>query len=81
MRRQSGAHTRSLALHSAAARVEAAPPHLALCPLPAMPPQVGFTVATQALPAAIFTLVGAGQMAVWAAGKHRRLKKVCLGWN
>lgn len=40
--------------------------------------QVGFMVATQALPAAVFMLVGAGQMAVWAAAKHRRLQKVRL---
>ncbi|GAB4814030.1 hypothetical protein N2152v2_001076 [Parachlorella kessleri] len=40
---------------------------------------VGFTIATQALPAGIFTLVGAAQMAVWAAGKHRRLKKTFDG--
>lgn len=40
---------------------------------------VGFTVATQTLPAALFTLVGAGQMAVWAAGKHRRLLKTFDG--
>lgn len=40
---------------------------------------VAFTVATQALPAAFFGLVGAGQMAVWAAGKHARLRKTFDG--
>ena len=40
---------------------------------------VAFTVATQTLPAAFFTLVGAGQMAVWAAGKHKRLRKMFDG--
>ena len=37
---------------------------------------VGFTVATQTVAAALFTLVGAAQMAQWAAGKHTRLVKV-----
>jgi hypothetical protein len=37
---------------------------------------VGFTVATQTAAAALFTLVGAGQMAQWALGKHKRLLKV-----
>ncbi|KAK6188708.1 hypothetical protein SNE40_004834 [Patella caerulea] len=32
---------------------------------------VGFSVMTQSLPAAIFTLAGFYQMAVWAQGKHR----------
>ena len=40
---------------------------------------VAFTVATQTLAAGIFTLVGAGQMAVWAAGKHARLKRTFDG--
>jgi len=40
---------------------------------------VGFTVATQALPAAIFTLVGAAQMAQWAVMKHARLRKIFDG--
>jgi len=40
---------------------------------------VGFTVATQASPAAIFTLVGAAQMAQWAVGKHVRLRKTFDG--
>lgn len=35
-----------------------------------------FSLATQSLPALVFTLAGAGQMAVWAAGKHQRLRKV-----
>ena len=30
---------------------------------------------TQCLPAALFTLAGAYQMAVWALGKHRNYKK------
>lgn len=37
---------------------------------------VGFTVATQTAAAALFTLVGAAQMAQWALGKHTRLRKV-----
>lgn len=40
---------------------------------------VGFTVATQTLAAALFTLVGAGQMAQWAVGKHARLRKTFDG--
>lgn len=76
-----GAHTQPGAARRSRACGGRTSTHLALRPLLSIPPQVGFTVATQALPAAIFTLVGAGQMAVWAAGKHRRLKKVCLGWN
>ena len=45
---------------------------------------VGFTVATQTAAAALFTLVGAGQMARWALGKHKRLIKVrrlYVGWG
>mmetsp|Transcript_25782 Transcript_25782/g.56172 ORF Transcript_25782/g.56172 Transcript_25782/m.56172 type:complete len:308 (+) Transcript_25782:189-1112(+) len=38
-----------------------------------------FSVATQALPAAIFTLMGAGQMAQWALQKHKRLRKIFDG--
>lgn len=38
-----------------------------------------FTVAVQALPAAIFTLVGAAQMVQWAAQKHKRLRKIFDG--
>lgn len=37
---------------------------------------MGFTVATQTAAAALFTLVGAAQMAQWALGKHARLRKV-----
>lgn len=40
---------------------------------------VGFTVATQTVAAAIFTLVGAAQMAQWALGKHARLRKTFDG--
>ncbi|EFN57949.1 hypothetical protein CHLNCDRAFT_20573 [Chlorella variabilis] len=40
---------------------------------------VGFTVATQTAAAALFTLVGAGQMARWALGKHKRLIKTFDG--
>ena len=40
---------------------------------------VAFTVATQTVPAAFFTGVGAAQMAAWAAGKHRRLRKTFNG--
>jgi very-long-chain enoyl-CoA reductase len=39
---------------------------------------VFYTVAVQALPAAIFTLVGGAQMAQWAVAKHKRLIKVRL---
>lgn len=42
---------------------------------------VGFTIATQTLTAGIFTLVGAGQMAQWALGKHARLKRTFNGKN
>ncbi len=37
---------------------------------------VAFTVATQTLSAALFTVAGAAQMAQWALGKHKRLRKV-----
>jgi very-long-chain enoyl-CoA reductase len=40
---------------------------------------VSFAVATQAAPAAAFALVGAAQMAAWAAGKHARLRKTFDG--
>lgn len=40
---------------------------------------VGFTVATQTFPAALFTIVGALQMAQWAIGKHKRLRKTFDG--
>lgn len=40
---------------------------------------VCFTVATQTLAAAVFTLVGAAQMAQWAVGKHARLRKTFDG--
>lgn len=44
--------------------------------------QVGFCVATQTLAAVFFTFAGAFQMAVWAAGKHARLRKVLGGgWD
>lgn len=36
---------------------------------------VGFTVMTQCVPVAIFSLVGFIQMAVWARGKHRSYLK------
>lgn len=52
-------------------------PPLAL-PLP--PAQVcgwlAFSVGVQALPAALFMVAGAYQMALWALQKHKRLKKV-----
>lgn len=50
-------------------------------PLPAPPPlqQICFSIATQTAAAAIFTLVGAAQMAQWAAAKHRRLIKTFDG--
>ncbi|KDD76353.1 hypothetical protein H632_c257p1 [Helicosporidium sp. ATCC 50920] len=38
-----------------------------------------FSMATQSLPALIFTAVGAGQMAIWAAAKHKRLRKMFDG--
>ena len=37
---------------------------------------LAFTVGVQALPAALFMVAGAYQMAVWALQKHKRLKKV-----
>ena len=40
---------------------------------------VGFTLATQTLPAGLFTAVGAAQMAAWAAKKHARLRKTFDG--
>lgn len=40
---------------------------------------VGFSIATQCLPALLFTVAGAVQMAQWAAGKHRRLRKTFDG--
>jgi very-long-chain enoyl-CoA reductase len=40
---------------------------------------IGFTVATQTVTAGLFTLVGAAQMAQWAAGKHARLRKTFNG--
>jgi very-long-chain enoyl-CoA reductase len=36
---------------------------------------VGFTMASQSIAAAVFTIVGAAQMTVWAVAKHRRYKK------
>lgn len=36
---------------------------------------VAFTVMTNSLPSLLFTLSGAGQMLIWALGKHRRYKK------
>jgi very-long-chain enoyl-CoA reductase len=36
---------------------------------------VGFTIMTQSLASLLFTLAGAGQMYIWAVGKHRRYKK------
>jgi len=36
---------------------------------------ISFTLMTQCLPAGLFTLAGAYQMAVWALGKHRNYKK------
>lgn len=40
--------------------------------------QIFFSIGTQCLPALVFTVAGAAQMAIWAGGKHRRLKKVRL---
>ncbi|GAX82345.1 hypothetical protein CEUSTIGMA_g9774.t1 [Chlamydomonas eustigma] len=40
---------------------------------------IAFTVGVQALPAALFTLAGGYQMAVWAMQKHKRLKKIFDG--
>jgi len=39
----------------------------------------GFTIATQTLAAALFAIVGAGQMAQWAIGKHARLRRTFNG--
>ncbi|KAJ8923674.1 hypothetical protein NQ315_010254 [Exocentrus adspersus] len=36
---------------------------------------IGFTILTSCVPAAIFTLAGFYQMAVWALGKHRNYRK------
>ncbi|OXU25677.1 hypothetical protein TSAR_006052 [Trichomalopsis sarcophagae] len=36
---------------------------------------IGFTIMTQCLPAGLFMLAGAYQMAVWALGKHKLYKK------
>ena len=36
---------------------------------------ISFTIMTQCLPVAVFTLAGAYQMAIWALGKHRNYKK------
>jgi len=36
---------------------------------------ISFTIMTQCLPAAFFTLAGAYQMIMWALGKHRNYKK------
>lgn len=41
---------------------------------------VAFSVATQTLSTALFTLAGAAQMAQWALAKHTRLRKVRCGW-
>ena len=41
--------------------------------------QIFFSIGTQCLPALVFTVAGAAQMAIWAGGKHRRLKKVSRG--
>jgi very-long-chain enoyl-CoA reductase len=35
-----------------------------------------FAAGVQALPAALFALLGGGQMAIWAMQKHARLRKV-----
>lgn len=40
---------------------------------------VSFTIATQSLPAALFTFVGAAQMGQWALAKHARLRKLFDG--
>ncbi len=56
--------------------------HASSAPLAPLCVQVGFCVATQTLAAVFFTLAGAFQMAVWAAGKHARLRKVRgRGWD
>lgn len=36
---------------------------------------IGFTLMTQTLTALLFTLAGAGQMTIWALGKHRAYKQ------
>ncbi|GMR34278.1 hypothetical protein PMAYCL1PPCAC_04473, partial [Pristionchus mayeri] len=36
---------------------------------------VGFTIMTQSLPTALFTMAGFGQMTLWALGKHRNYRK------
>lgn len=36
---------------------------------------VGFTLASQSVASAVFTVVGAAQMTVWAIAKHRRYRK------
>lgn len=41
---------------------------------------VAFTVGTQTVAPGIFILCGGAQMAIWAAGKHARLRKVRPGW-
>mmetsp|Transcript_2250 Transcript_2250/g.5965 ORF Transcript_2250/g.5965 Transcript_2250/m.5965 type:complete len:308 (-) Transcript_2250:690-1613(-) len=38
-----------------------------------------FAIGTQCLPALLFMLAGAGQMAIWAAAKHARLRKIFDG--
>lgn len=38
-----------------------------------------FTVATASFPSLLFTLAGAGQMSIWAAAKHARLRKLFDG--
>ena len=42
---------------------------------------VAFTVGTQTVAPGIFILCGGAQMAIWAAGKHARLRKVGPGLN
>lgn len=42
---------------------------------------IGFSIATQAVTSWLFTLVGAGQMAIWAKGKHIRYLKEFNGEN
>jgi len=39
----------------------------------------GFSIMTQTLTSYIFTLLGAGQMYIWACGKHRNYKKEFTG--
>ena len=80
-----GATCRSSAPLSAATPHGVLPPPPTRVCLPAWRPAlcaaeilgwVGFAVATQTAAAALFMLVGAGQMAQWALGKHKRLLKV-----